>query len=254
MPFPFCAHNVFVFTRNNDILKIHGLINSTDNISHERSDFLVGNASNENTTHWGFKECTLENMLSESAQGTGLAFIVFTQAIVELPGSPIWAVLFFTMLLSLGLGSQIGILEGMLCTIFDIDIFKRVSKPVLTGAVCAFCFTVGLIFTTGAGEYWLSMFDSFAGTLGLVVVAFMEMIAVVYVYGHKKFTEDIYQMTGYRPGWYWQLTWRYIGPAMMSFLLAITVFEMLKEAPTYDAWNAHEVHKHQQHSDIIGNL
>lgn len=38
----------------------------------------------------------------------------------------------------------------------------------------------------GAGEYWLKMFDSFAGTLGLVVVAFMEMIAVVYVYGHKK--------------------------------------------------------------------
>lgn len=38
----------------------------------------------------------------------------------------------------------------------------------------------------GAGEYWLKMFDSFAGTLGLVVVAFMEMIAVVYIYGHKK--------------------------------------------------------------------
>ena len=90
------------------------------------------------------------------------------------------------MLLSLGLGSQIGILEGMLCTVFDIDIFKRVRKPYLTGAVCLFCFTVGLIFCTGAGEYWLKMFDSFAGTLGLVVVAFMEMIAVIYIYGHAK--------------------------------------------------------------------
>lgn len=88
-------------------------------------------------------------MLSNAAEGTGLAFIVFTQAIVELPGSPFWAVLFFTMLLSLGLGSQIGILEGMLCTIFDIDFFKRIRKPILTGVVCGFCFTVGLIFTTG---------------------------------------------------------------------------------------------------------
>lgn len=223
------------------ILKTEGFINSTANITNEMSDILVAKFSNANTTHLGFKECTLENMLSQTAQGTGLAFIVFTQAIVELPGSPIWAVLFFTMLLSLGLGSQIGILEGMLCTIFDIDIFKRVTKPVLTGFVCAFCFFVGLIFTTGAGEYWLSMFDSFAGTLGLVVVAFMEMIAVVYIYGHKKFTEDIYQMTGYRPGLYWQLTWRYIGPAMMSCLLAFTVVELLKEPPTYEAWNAHEV-------------
>jgi SNF family Na+-dependent transporter len=58
-------------------------------------------------------------------------------------------VLFFTMLLALGLGSQIGMLEGMLCTIFDIDIFKRVRKPILTGFVCGFCFLVGLIFCTG---------------------------------------------------------------------------------------------------------
>jgi len=98
----------------------------------------------------------------QAAEGTGLAFIVFTQAIVELPGAPFWAVLFFTMLLSLGLGSQIGILEGMLCTLFDIDIIKRVKKQHVTGVVCLFCFIVGFIFCTGAGEYWLKMFDSFA--------------------------------------------------------------------------------------------
>lgn len=50
-----------------------------------------------------------------------------------------------------------------------------------------FCFLIGLLFTTGAGEYWLKMFDSFAGTIGLVVVALLEMIAVIYVYGHEKY-------------------------------------------------------------------
>jgi solute carrier family 6 (neurotransmitter transporter, amino acid/orphan) member 15/16/17/18/20 len=105
--------------------------------------------STANNTNWNFEHCSMEKILSNVGEGTGLAFIVFTQAIVELPYSPFWAVLFFTMLLSLGLGSQIGILEGMLCTIFDIDIFKRVRKPYLTGVVCGFCFIVGLIFTTG---------------------------------------------------------------------------------------------------------
>lgn len=130
--------------------------------------------------------CSLSHQLSEAAEGTGLAFIVFTQAIVSLPGSSFWAVLFFTMLLSLGLGSQIGLLEGMLCTLFDIDIFKRLRKEYVTAAVCLFCFIVGLIFCTGAGEYWLKMFDSFAGTIGLVVIALLEMVAVIYVYGHEK--------------------------------------------------------------------
>lgn len=189
-----------------------------------------------------------------------MAFIVFTQAIVELPGAPFWAVLFFTMLLSLGLGSQIGILEGMLCTLFDIDIIKRVKKQHVTGVVCLFCFIVGFIFCTGAGEYWLKMFDSFAGTIGLVVVALMEMIAVVYIYGHERsandpmtcpacivnvflfrFTEDIYQMTGYRPGWYWQLTWRFIGPVIMVAILASSIVFMIIKNPTYGAWNGETV-------------
>lgn len=129
----------------------------------------------------------------------------------------------------------------------------------IIAVVCVFCFFVGLIFCTGAGEYWLKMFDSFAGTIGLVVIALMEMIAVIYIYGHeryrqsfsksfqqykpfvRRFTEDIFQMTGYRPGLYWQMTWRYIGPAIMGCILVSSVLFMIIENPTYSAWNAEEV-------------
>ncbi|KAJ6647165.1 Sodium-dependent neutral amino acid transporter SLC6A17 [Pseudolycoriella hygida] len=190
---------------------------------------------------WGVSDnCTLEKQLGSAAEGTGLAFIVFTQAIVELPGAPFWSVLFFTMLLSLGLGSQIGILEGMLCTLFDIDIMKRLRKQYVTAFVCAFCFIVGLIFCTGAGEYWLKLFDSFAGTIGLVVIALMESIAVIYVYGHERFTDDVYQMTGIRPGAYWQYTWRYVGPIIMSLILLASVIKMVVNNPEYSAWIAEE--------------
>lgn len=62
------------------------------------------------------------------------------------------------MLLALGLGSQIGMLEGMLCMIFDIDRFKRVRKPILTGVLCGICFIVGLIFTTGRPQMLINIF------------------------------------------------------------------------------------------------
>ena len=39
------------------------------------------------------------------------------------------------------------------------------------------------------------------------MIAFFEIVAVMYVYGHEKFTEDIEKMTGVRPGLYWQVTW-----------------------------------------------
>ena len=98
-------------------------------------------------------------------------------------------------LLSLGLGSQIGITEGVMLTLYEQPSLKHIKKPVLVGCVAVGCFSIGLIFTTGAGEYWLTLFDSFGAT-GLTFIAFAELLSVMYVYGHKRFTKDIETMTG----------------------------------------------------------
>ena len=66
-----------------------------------------------------FKNCSLVKELDDSAQGTGFAFIVMADVFTKIPGAPFWSALFFMMLLSLGLGSQIGILEGVVSTLFD---------------------------------------------------------------------------------------------------------------------------------------
>ncbi|CAL7934518.1 unnamed protein product [Xylocopa violacea] len=221
---------------NKDLLFQNGLI-THENITMDEYENVV-NTLNASALNFTLGTCSLSDQLNNAAEGTGLAFIVFTQAIVELPGAPFWSCIFFLMLLALGLGSQIGILEGMLCVIFDIDLFKRIKKQYITGVVCTVCFFVGLIFCTGAGEYWLKMFDSFAGTIGLVMVALMEMISVIFIYGHEKFTKDIEEMTGYRPGPYWQFTWRFLAPIIMVCILVSSVASMFIKKPQYSAWDA----------------
>ncbi|XP_011692153.1 PREDICTED: sodium- and chloride-dependent transporter XTRP3 [Wasmannia auropunctata] len=221
-----------------DILIQHGLLaNSTPFKDLEDYEHFISSSA-YNSSALAIKECSLSKELDNAAEGTGLAFIIFTQAIVELPGAPFWSCIFFMMLLALGLGSQIGLLEGMLCVIFDIDLFKRIKKQYMTGVVCVICFFMGLIFCTGAGEYWLKMFDSFAGTIGLVIVALMEMLSVICVYGHEKFTKDIEEMTGYKPGPYWQITWRFLAPVIMVGILLCSVISMFIKKPQYSAWNA----------------
>ncbi|XP_076766608.1 sodium- and chloride-dependent transporter XTRP3 isoform X3 [Xylocopa sonorina] len=221
---------------NKDLLLKNGLI-TYENITMDEYENVV-HTLNASALNFTLETCSLSDQLNNAAEGTGLAFIVFTQAIVELPGAPFWSCIFFLMLLALGLGSQIGILEGMLCVIFDIDLFKRIKKQYITGVVCTVCFFVGLIFCTGAGEYWLKMFDSFAGTIGLVMVALMEMISVIFIYGHEKFTKDIEEMTGYRPGPYWQFTWRFLAPIIMVCILVSSVASMFIKKPQYSAWDA----------------
>lgn len=63
--------------------------------------------------------------LTQSASGTGLAFIAFTEAVLEMPGSQVWAVLFFIMLFSLGLSSMFGNIEGILTPLRDLHLMPK---------------------------------------------------------------------------------------------------------------------------------
>lgn len=51
--------------------------------------------------------------------GAGLAFVAYPEAVARLPLSPVWSILFFAMLLTLGLGTQFTILTTIITTITD---------------------------------------------------------------------------------------------------------------------------------------
>lgn len=74
----------------------------------------------------------------QSASGPGLTFIAFTEAIVKMPASPIWSVLFFCMLLTLGLGSMFGTLEGVITPFYDLKIVPF-RKEIMTGMYTENC-------------------------------------------------------------------------------------------------------------------
>lgn len=69
----------------------------------------------------------------QSGSGTGLAFIAFTEAINQLPAAPVWSVLFFLMLLTLGLDSMFGMLEGVVTSIVDMNLIKNLRKDIVAG-------------------------------------------------------------------------------------------------------------------------
>merc|ERR1711978_529349 len=59
----------------------------------------------------------------------------------------------------------------------------------------------------------------------------------MYVYGHRRFTRDIAAMTGVTPGPFWQLTWRFVSPALMAAIILSSVYFMMSHWPTYTAWD-----------------
>ncbi|KAF7656811.1 hypothetical protein LDENG_00035740 [Lucifuga dentata] len=184
------------------------------------------------------KECDLQTFLDQSASGTGLAFIIFTEAMLEMPGSQVWAILFFTMLASLALSSMFGLIEGVLRPLKDLNVIPRwFPDRLVTAALCLISFLLALIFCLGSGNYWLEMFNNYVGSIPLLIIAFFELIGTIYVHGMKNFSDDIFYMTGKRPNMYWKVCWMFISPAMLLVVLIAYVAIQVQEYPKYSAWN-----------------
>ncbi|KAL1129026.1 hypothetical protein AAG570_013558 [Ranatra chinensis] len=181
-------------------------------------------------------ECDLEKELDNSAAGTGLAFIIFTEAIDQFPGSQFWSVLFFLMLFTLGIDSQFGTLEGVVTSIVDMKLFPNLRKEILTGIMCLICCIISMSFAHGAGNYVFILFDNFSGNFPLLIIALCECLAVAYVYGLKRFADDIELMIGTRPGLYWLVCWKYLSPLAMILILLASICELLMDGSGYPAW------------------
>ncbi|XP_006012768.1 sodium- and chloride-dependent transporter XTRP3 isoform X3 [Latimeria chalumnae] len=184
------------------------------------------------------KVCDLQSELNTAVEGPGLAFIVFTEAIKNMTGSQIWSVLYFAMLLMLGVGSMLGNTAAIITPLRDIKLLSQyVPKEVLTGLVCFVSCIIGLMFTTGSGNYWFTIFDTYAATLSLLLIVLVEIMAVCYIYGLRRFEKDVEAMIGHKPNWYWKIMWAFVSPVLIIGMFGFYISDYItKGAATYQAW------------------
>uniref|UniRef100_A0A8C5GVX1 Transporter n=1 Tax=Gouania willdenowi TaxID=441366 RepID=A0A8C5GVX1_GOUWI len=182
-------------------------------------------------------DCDFEKEMQKGVEGTGLAFIAFTEAISRLPGSPFWSALFFLMLLNLGLSTMFGTMEGILAPLTDRFKILANNKTKFTIFSCILGFTIGLLFTQRCGSYFVTMFDDYSATLPLIIVVVFETFTVSWLYGADRFLDDIERMLGWRPYVVYKYLWKYISLLGMLGLLAATTIRMVMKRPTYMAWD-----------------
>ncbi|XP_034027761.1 sodium- and chloride-dependent creatine transporter 1 [Thalassophryne amazonica] len=174
------------------------------------------------------------SLVAES--GPGLAFIAYPKAVSMMPVSPLWAALFFFMLLMLGLGSQFVGVEGFVTGILDLCSEKyqhRYRRELTVAICCAVSFIIDLSMVTKGGMYVFQLFDyySASGTT-LLWQSFWECMVVAWVYGADHYMDDIAHMIGYRPFPWMKWCWSFMTPCVC---IGVFLFQLVNYKPlTYN--------------------
>ncbi|XP_062056118.1 sodium- and chloride-dependent transporter XTRP3 [Lepus europaeus] len=184
--------------------------------------------------------CSLESELNTAVQGTGLAFIVYTEAIKNMEVSQLWSVLYFFMLLMLGVGSMLGNTAAILTPLTDSKfISSLLPREVISGLVCLINLAIGLVFTLESGNYWFDILNDYGATLSLLLIVLVEAVSVCYVYGLRRFERDLQAMTGRTLSWYWKIMWAVVSPLLIISLFLFYLSDyILAGTLQYQAWDA----------------
>ncbi|KFW75937.1 Sodium-dependent noradrenaline transporter, partial [Manacus vitellinus] len=167
-----------------------------------------------------------------ATEGAGLVFILYPEAISTLSGSTFWAVVFFIMLLTLGIDSSMGGMEAVITGLADDFHILKQHRKLFTFGVSFGTFLLALFCITNGGIYVLTLLDTFAAGTSILFAVLMEAIGVSWFYGVDRFSEDIQQMMGFKPGLYWRLCWKFVSPAFLLFVVIVSIINF--KPLTYD--------------------
>ncbi|CAF3768290.1 unnamed protein product [Adineta steineri] len=165
---------------------------------------------------------TIDQVIEE--KGSELVFIVYPHTIALMNWSTLWAILFFFMLITLGIDSTFGGLESIITGLCDEfpNILGR-HRSVFVFFVLVICYLGALPTCTYGGDYIVNLMNEIAVAPALLLVVFVECIAVSWFYGVNRFSNDIKAMIGTRPSLFWRAIWYVVSPIFLLMIFCISM-------------------------------
>uniref|UniRef100_A0A8C3VH09 Transporter n=1 Tax=Catharus ustulatus TaxID=91951 RepID=A0A8C3VH09_CATUS len=159
-------------------------------------------------------------------KGPSLLFITYPEAIANMVGSTFFAIIFFLMMITLGLDSTFGGLEAVITAVMDEypQVLAGRRELFVLGLITV-CFLGSLSTLTYGGAYVVKLLEEFGAGCSILAVVLLETIAVSWFYGIQRFSHDVKAMLGFTPGLFWKLCWVAISPALLAFIVISSLLD-----------------------------
>ena len=160
--------------------------------------------------------------------GPGLAFIAFPALISQMPGGPVWGVVFFVCLILAGLTSLISIVEVVISSFQDKIGGSRTVATLAIGLPMAVISLV--LMPTEQGLQNLDILDKFSNNLGIVGIALIALIAVMFVLRlAPQLRDHLNSVSSWPVGKFWIFCLAILTPIVLAYALVTTIIELVNE-------------------------
>uniref|UniRef100_A0A8C3MHH1 Transporter n=1 Tax=Geospiza parvula TaxID=87175 RepID=A0A8C3MHH1_GEOPR len=161
----------------------------------------------------GFMSHITKKSVSELASsGPGLAFLAYPQVVTQLPLSPLWSILFFSMLMMLGLDSQVRQLRD------KVEEDTKMSSGTIVGSPSA-----------------LGTVQSRVGFCSLMLWGLCFPAAFWHCCVNR-FYRNIEEMIGYKPCIWWKICWAFFTPLGVFFFSVVEMTPLTLGKYVYPVW------------------
>ena len=177
----------------------------------------------------GFMASTSGVAVDEVAtSGIGLAFIAFPTIINQMPGGPLFGVLFFGSLFIAGFTSLVTIVEVVVSSFQDKFRLERRTASIAVGVACAVPSLVLFPVTTGLGS--LDIVDKFVNVLGIVLIAVISTVTIGWVLKRTpELRAHVNAVSSLQLGRWWDFSLTVITPLILGITFILEVRLLLIE-------------------------
>jgi len=120
-----------------------------------------------------------------------IGFLTYPQALSQMPGAQVWAVLFFFTVMLLGISSSFALLEALTTLVMDTSWGRKTSRTIVSTVIVVISFLLSLMYASEFGFYLLDAVDTWVNGLALFFVVWFEIVCCSSVYRWKDAVSEV---------------------------------------------------------------